>query len=70
MKKLILFLVLILFNASVFSQAGSPPPKTFQIHSEKRPFIKKAERERRKHLRHQVKHKMNGGGHLHENHKK
>jgi len=69
MKKLLVALLIMLMNVPVFSQTGSPPPKTFQIHSEKRPFIKKGERKKRKHHRH-IKHKMMEKKHFRENHKK
>jgi hypothetical protein len=68
MKKIITSLLVLLLSVPVFSQTGSPPPKTFQIHSEKRPFIKKDDRKRRGH--HHVKQKMHVKKHFNERHKK
>ncbi len=67
MKKLIVSMLLIFLGAPVFSQAVTQAPRTFHIHSEKRPFIKKGDRKKMKH-RHHIKHKMKGGKHLREKH--
>jgi hypothetical protein len=69
MKKLITSLLVLLLSVPVFSQTGSPPPKTFQIHSEKRPFIKKGDRKRRGH-HHHGKSQMHVKKHLNERHKR
>ncbi len=70
MKKLLTSLLIVLLSLPVFSQTGSPPSKVFQIHSEKRPFVKKDRRERRKGRHHHRQRKMNDRAHFRENHKR
>ncbi len=69
MKKLLTSLLVLLLSIPVFSQTGSPPPKTFQIHSEKRPFIKKGDRKRKGH-HHRIRNKMHVKKHFKEGHLK
>jgi hypothetical protein len=70
MKKLLTSLLVLFLTVPVFSQTSSPPPRTFQIHSEKRPFIKKGDRKRWKARHHHRMRKMADKRHFQEKHKK
>jgi hypothetical protein len=70
MKKLIISVLVIFLSIPVFAQAPPQAPKVFQIHSEKRPFIKKGDRKRKKGHRHHIRKKMHDKKHIGESHKK
>jgi len=71
MKKLIVSLVLLVLGFTGLSAASAPiQEKPIQIHTEKRPFIRKGDP--RRHGRHHHHHprRKGGGRHMRENHKK
>jgi hypothetical protein len=70
MKKIIVSIILFVLTAIGFSQ---PPAysqqQSFPIHSEKRAFVKKADREKRRHHKHRHhKHHKDGKGHHMQKH--
>ena len=69
MKKLLISILIGFMVFPAFSQGTSQAPKTIHIHSEKRPFIKKGDRKKKKH-RHRAKHRMHDKKHFQQNHKK
>lgn len=72
MKKLIISLFLWMLGCYAFSKAGpNVQQKTFRIHTEKRMFIKKMDREKHnRHRRHHRARKMADRQHFMEHHKK
>lgn len=71
MKKLIIPFIILMLCSLMYSNAGIPvQQKVFQIHTEKRAFVKKGDRKHRRHHHHPKKNRMGDKKHFMENHKK